>query len=225
MERLSPQPYHASISRQTSRHKSAHADVLASVAFRPRWLTPCSTKLLSVTYCASARNAKKHEKSEELCTINILDEERQRSGACVRHQTPTCHTQVCVLTFAGRAVAVDDSCEQTAVACPSSFVRHGKPWRSPFEGWLRAKSCAPSASWIETRRAARLLCSLLTPIPQRRGLRLVPRKLSHLRRQLRSPCQRVSQGRVFPGGRPLSAGSSARDTKESCFHRLARHVA
>ena len=32
--------------------------------------------------------------------------------------------------------------------------------------------------------AARLLCSLLAPNPQRRGLRLVPRELSHLRRQL-----------------------------------------
>ena len=40
----------ASISHQTSSHKSAHADVLASVAFRPRWSTRCSTKLLSVTY-------------------------------------------------------------------------------------------------------------------------------------------------------------------------------
>ena len=45
-ERLSPKPHQASISRQTLRHKSAHADVLASVALRPRWFTPCSTKLL-----------------------------------------------------------------------------------------------------------------------------------------------------------------------------------
>ena len=72
------------------------------MAFRPRWF--------------------EHEESEELCTIDILDEERQRSGdrdglpaALVRHQTPTCYAQVRVLTLVGRVVAVDDSCEQTVV--------------------------------------------------------------------------------------------------------------
>ena len=39
--RVSPKPLQASISHQTSRHTSAHADVLASVASRPRWSTPC----------------------------------------------------------------------------------------------------------------------------------------------------------------------------------------
>ena len=62
-ERFSPSPPQASISHQTSRHKSAHADVLASVAERPHWLTPCSTKLLSVTYWAGARAMRKNMKS------------------------------------------------------------------------------------------------------------------------------------------------------------------
>ena len=43
-ERFSPRAPQTSISHQTSRHQSAHADVLASVAERPRWLTPCSLK-------------------------------------------------------------------------------------------------------------------------------------------------------------------------------------
>ena len=58
-ERVSPRPLQASISHQTLRHKSAQADVLASVAFHPRWFTPCSTKLLSVSRCE--RNAQKNE--------------------------------------------------------------------------------------------------------------------------------------------------------------------
>ena len=115
-ERLSPKPPQASISRHKSSHKSAHAHVLASVAFRPRWLTPCSTKLLSVTYCASARNSEEHEEGEELCSVYNL-------------------------------------------------------------GWDTAAVQKP-------RRAARLLCLPQAPHPPRGGQRLVPRRLSHLRRQL-----------------------------------------
>ena len=96
---------------------SAQTDVLASLAFRPRWFTPCSTKLLSVTYCAGAcairrRNMKRPKSSEE------RQRSRDRNGlprARVRHQTPACHAQVCVLSFTSRAIAVDDSCEQSAV--------------------------------------------------------------------------------------------------------------
>ena len=45
-----------------SRHKSAHADASASVALRPRWFTPCSTKLLSATYCATTRAMRRNMK-------------------------------------------------------------------------------------------------------------------------------------------------------------------
>ena len=73
--RLSPKPPQASISR----HMSAHTSVLASVAFRPRWLTPRSTKLLSVTYRARVR-------------VMLL-------GCCVRYLLPTRNAEVCVLSL------------------------------------------------------------------------------------------------------------------------------
>ena len=62
-----------------------------------------------------------------------------------------------------------------------------------------------------------LVCLLLAPNPQHRSLRLVPRKLSHLRRptpvnKLRSPCQRVSQGH----GVPQWASLSVRHEHEYC---------
>ena len=75
-------------------------------------------------------------------------EERKRSGDCdglpgvrVRHQTTTCHALVRILPFVGRAVAVDDSNEQTAIACPSSFVAHCVSWRSPLEGRYQRARC------------------------------------------------------------------------------------
>ena len=108
-------------SRQTTHERSAHADGLASTASRPRWFTPCSTKLLSVTYSASARAL------------------RSAPSACVRHQSPPGNAQVCVLPLAGRAITAE------------------------------------------------------LPVTK-----------------LRIPCQRISQGTVHPGGRTLSAGSSAR---------------
>ena len=74
-KRLSPRPPEASISHQTSRHKSAHADVLASVAERPRWLTPCPKKT-TVRDILGGRpcDAQEHEKSEELCSVDVFDE-------------------------------------------------------------------------------------------------------------------------------------------------------
>ena len=141
-ERFSPRPPQTSISHQTSRHKSAHADVLASVAELNK--TPIRD-ILGRRTC----DAQEHEKPEELCSVDVLDEERQRSRDCyglsssarVRHQTPTCHAQVGVVALVGRAITVDDPSEQTAVACPSCFVGHGVPWQSLSEGWQQRPRC------------------------------------------------------------------------------------
>ena len=65
-------------------------------------------------------DAQEHEKSEELCSVDVLDEERQRSRErCGLPQTPTCYAEVGVMALVGRAITVDDPGEQTAVACPS----------------------------------------------------------------------------------------------------------
>ena len=121
----------------------------------PRWpyahagLRLARRSVLSRCVC----NAQEHEQPEELCSINILEDERERSGdrdglpgVRIRHRTPTCRAQVRISPFASRAVAVDDSCEQTSIACPSSFVGHCVPWRSPYEG---RKTRAPDwpAAW------------------------------------------------------------------------------
>ena len=138
IERVSPRPPQTSISHQTFRHKSAQADVLASVALRLRWFTPCSTKLVSVTYWASAYAMRKNTDSPKSSASSTS---WMRNGSVRKTVTgcpvpafatkhPTCQAQVRVLTFVRRAV--DD---QTAIACPSSFVGHCVPWRSPFESW------------------------------------------------------------------------------------------
>ena len=84
----------ASISRQTLRHKSAHADAPTSVALRPRWFTPGSTKLLSVTYGAGARAMRRNMKrpksfapSTSWMRKGSVPETDRLPGACVSHQS------------------------------------------------------------------------------------------------------------------------------------------
>ena len=76
----------ASIYVQASRHKSAQAADTATMEDRTRWLTPSSTKLLSVTdWAGDRRDAQEHEESEQFCTFNFL---HRQTAACPKLSQP-----------------------------------------------------------------------------------------------------------------------------------------
>ena len=160
----------------------AHGEVVAQAApsinlapdvapqIRPRWLTPCSTKLPSVTCWAGARAMHKNMKSPKSSAPSTS---WMKNGS-----VPETVTGCPVLVFATK---------------PQPATHKSAPWPSEAEPSLQ-----------------------MTPV-----------------NRLRSPVRRASLGTVFPGGRPLRAGSNARDANDSCPKRArlscrvkrAHHVA
>ena len=147
--------------------------------------------------------------------------ERGAPPACKQHQPS--HSQP------GHHISRDDAIEHRLRSGARLFLSHGEAVTQTFPGIDFALFVTPH---VRPRRRGglggflpalvdALLNAVRNVLRQRvRDSQEEPSPWTTPVSRLRSACQRVSFGTVHPGGHPLGAGSSARDAKDLCFHKL-----